>query len=110
MGLKKLHCAKFQELSHNTVKMPEPNAVYLMTEVKARDQQLWVQAQDARRRKRYHEADMNEQKAIIQEKDALIQSLQEQICTLKGEVEMLRKTMQNLPRGRPSLPYDPCRD
>ena len=66
--------------------MAEPNAVHLMTEVKARDQQLWVQAQDAHRRKRYHEAEMKEQKVIIQEKHALIQSLQEQICALKGEV------------------------
>ncbi|RBR26812.1 uncharacterized protein FIESC28_00393 [Fusarium coffeatum] len=67
--------------------MAESNAVYLMTEVKARDQQLWVQAQDARRRKRYHEAEMKEQKAIMLEKDALIQSLQEQICALKGREE-----------------------
>ncbi|RFN54284.1 hypothetical protein FIE12Z_1410 [Fusarium flagelliforme] len=91
--------------------MVEPNAVYLMIELSARDKQLEGQAQDARRRKRYHEAEMKEQKAIIQEKDALIQSLQEQICALKGEVEMLTKTIQkNLPRSRPSLPYDPCRD
>ncbi|CAG7554599.1 unnamed protein product [Fusarium equiseti] len=90
--------------------MAEANAVYLMIELSARDQQLSVQAQDARRRKRYHEAEMQEQKIIISEKDALIQSLQEQICALNGEVEILRKTMQNLPRGRPSLPYDPRRD
>ena len=90
--------------------MVEANAVNLMIEFSARDQQLSVQAQDARRRKRYHEAEMKEQKVIIQEKDALIQSLQEQISALKGEVEMLTKTIQNLPRGRSSLPYDPCRD
>jgi hypothetical protein len=100
----------FQQYSRSIAKMAETNAVYLMIELNARDQQLSVQAQDARRRKRYHEAEMQEQKIIIQEKDALIRSLQEQICALKGEVEILRKTMQNLPRGRPSLPYDPCRD
>ncbi|KAJ4138469.1 hypothetical protein NW768_002303 [Fusarium equiseti] len=84
--------------------------VNLMIELKARNEQLEVQGQDVRRRKRYHEAEMMEKKVIIQKKDTLIQSLQQQIYALRGGVEMLTKTIQDLSRGRDGLPYDPCRD
>ncbi|RGP72134.1 hypothetical protein FLONG3_6857 [Fusarium longipes] len=55
----------------------------LITEQHSLEHSISVMQRDARRRRRYYEADVKELRTIIEGKYAEIQSLKQQICALK---------------------------
>jgi hypothetical protein len=99
-------------MSSRNVKKQEPEApfAHLLARIAALESQVEKQEQEACRRKRYHQEELNSQKRIIEVKDGEIRSLQEEVRVLKNDIEMLKvMRTNNVPQRRTKLPDGPRR-